>query len=320
MGTSPMRVLVTGAAGFVGQHVVAHLAAQGHRVVAATRTGVDVLPGAERVIGVGTIDDKTDWRAALTACEAVVHLAARAHRGEATTPAAVQAFYATNVLGSQRLAEAALAADVRRMVFLSSCKVYGEQALRDADGNLLPFDRHSPLRPTGPYGDTKLAAENRLTTLYTEAKAALTILRPPLIYGSGNKANLLALMRAIARGWPLPLGGIANRRSLLFVGNLAEAIGLALSCDAACARVYPLSDVDLATPDLVRALATGMGRRARLLPVPTPYLRLAGRALGKASAVARLTDSLLVGSAEIRAELGWQPQTSLTAAMRLTGE
>ena len=320
MGTSPMRVLVTGAAGFVGQHVVAHLAAQGHHVVAATRTGVEEITGAEQVVGVGTIDANTDWRPVLTACEAVVHLAARAHRGEATTPAAVQAFHATNVAGSSCLAEAALAAGIRRMVFLSSCKVYGEQALRDAGGNPLPFDRHSPLLPTGPYGATKLAAEMQLTTLYEKANAALTILRPPLIYGPGNKANLLALMRAIARAWPLPLGAIANRRSLLFVGNLADAIGLALLRDAAGVRAYPLSDIELSTPDLVRALAAGMGRRARLLPVPTPCLNLAGRALGKASAVARLTDSLLVGSAELRAELGWQPQTSLTAAMRLTGE
>jgi nucleoside-diphosphate-sugar epimerase len=169
------------------------------------------------------------------------------------------------------------------MVFLSSCKVYGEQALRDVGGNPLPFERHSPLRPTGPYGETKLAAEMRLTTLYEKANAALTILRPPLIYGPGNKANLLALMRAIARGWPLPLGAITNRRSLLFVGNLADAIGLALLRDAAGVRAYPLSDIELATPDLVRALAAGMGRRARLLPLPTPCLKLARRALGKAS-------------------------------------
>ena len=316
-----MRVLVTGANGFVGQHLVPALAAQGHEVVAAVRTGGAALPGAALTLAVGELDGATRWREALAGCEALVHLAARAHRGEPTDAAAVAEFSRINVDGSANLLTQAMAAGLRRFVLLSSCKVYGEVAARDADGRPMPFTATTALAPAGPYGVTKARAEALWLQATALAGASLTILRPPLIYGPGHKGNLRALMRALAGGWPLPLAAVRNSRSFLYVGNLCDAIGQALRlAPAGVQRAYPVSDIDLSTPALIDALAAGLGRRARLWPIPVTMLRLAGRLTGRETAVARLCDSLLVGRAEIMRELAWQPAVGLDAAMQLTGD
>jgi len=316
-----MRVLVTGANGFVGQHLVMALAAAGHEAVAAVRSAGAPVPGAARRLPVGELDGTTDWRAALSGCDALVHLAARAHRGEPTDAAAVAEFTRINVDGSANLLRQALTAGVSRFVLLSSCKVYGELAARDATGRPMPFSASTVLAPAGPYGATKAQAEAHWLKAAAIAGASLTILRPPLIYGPGQKGNLAALSRAIARGWPLPLAAINNRRSFLFVGNLCDAILRALThVPAGVQRAYPLSDIDLSTPALIHALAAGLGRPARLWTMPLPVLRLAGRLAGREAAVARLCDSLLVGRAEITADLQWQPAVGLAAAMQITGD
>lgn len=316
-----MNVLITGANGFVGQHLAKTLAARGHAVIAATRIPVSPLPGATRMLAAGELDAGTNWRECVRHCEAVVHLAARAHRGEPTDPVARAEFTRINVEGSARLLDAALAAGVRRFVLLSSSKVYGETGARDEAGEPLAFTARTPLAPVGPYGETKLQAETLWLRESARAGASLTILRPPLIYGPGQKGNLLALMRAIAGGWPLPLAAVRNRRSFLYVGNLCEAIALALArAPAGVQRAYPLSDCELSTPELIRALAAGLGRPARLWPLPVTLLRLTGRLLGRQAAVSRLCDSLLVGNTEFSRDLDWQPTTGLEAAMRLTGD
>ena len=316
-----MNVLITGANGFVGRQLVRTLAAQGHAVSAATRFPMAPLPGATRMLAVGDLDAMTNWHDCVRQCDAVVHLAARAHRGEPTNAAALAEFTRINVEASARLLDAALAAGVKRFVLLSSCKVYGETCARDESGQPVAFTAHTPLAPTGPYGETKMRAETQWLRETGHAGASLTILRPPLIYGPGHKGNLRALMRAVAGGWPLPLAAVRNQRSFLYVGNLCEAIALALArAPAGVQRAYPLSDCTLSTPELIRALAAGLGRPARLWPWPVALLRLVGRLVGRQAAVARLCDSLLVGNAEITRDLDWRPTTGLEAAMRITGD
>jgi nucleoside-diphosphate-sugar epimerase len=312
-----MRVLVTGASGFVGRRVCALLGAAGHEVIAATRVSTAPLAGASRVLALGELDALRDWRPALEGCEALVHLAARAHQGD--EGAMRDEFFRINVAGTRALTEAALAAGLRRVVFVSSAKVYGESSPSAADGLSRAFVESDEPRPAGPYGESKLAAERLLAAGCAEAGAALTILRPPLVYGPGQKANLHALMSAISRGVPLPLASVRNARSLVYVEHLADAIACALRFESGM-RLCNLADVDLSTPDLVRALAEGLGCRAPLLPCPVALLTLLGRLTGRGPAIDRLTGSFVLARSAASRLLGWQPRHSLAAAMRATAE
>jgi UDP-glucose 4-epimerase len=228
-------------------------------------------------------------------------------------------FFRINVAGTRALTEAALAAGLRRVVFVSSAKVYGESSPSAADGLSRAFVESDEPRPAGPYGESKLAAERLLAAGCAEAGAALTILRPPLVYGPGQKANLHALMSAISRGVPLPLASVRNARSLVYVEHLADAIACALRFESGM-RLCNLADVDLSTPDLVRALAEGLGCRAPLLPCPVALLTLLGRLTGRGPAIDRLTGSFVLARSAASRLLGWQPRHSLAAAMRATAE
>lgn len=316
---APRRILVTGASGFVGQALCTRLLGEGHAVVAAVRSPDSLVPPGAAVCVVGEVNGHTRWQNALAGCDAVVHLAAHAHAGEALNAASRLAFQSTNVEGSAALLDAMLGSEARQLVFVSSCKVYGERSLLDAAGQPLAFDALSPPNPAGPYGESKLAAEHLLRAGCEAAGLALDILRPPLLYGPCHKANLYALMYAIARGIPLPLGAIHNRRSLLYLPSFTHAIALILANGGEGTRVFPLGDIDLSTPALVLALARGMGRTARLLPVPPALLRTLGRWLGKEAQVSRLTESMLVGSLEARRALDWAPVCSMEEAMATTG-
>lgn len=312
-----MRVLVTGASGFVGRRVCALLAAEGHEVIATTRASTVPLAGAARVHALGELAAARDWRPVIEGCEALVHLAARAHQGDEASMR--EAFFRINVEDTRALAEAALAAGLRRVVFVSSAKVYGESSPLLASGLPHAFNESDTPRPGGPYGESKLAAERLLEAHCAAAGAALTILRPPLVYGPGQKANLHALSAAILRGWPLPLAGVRNARSLVYVEHLAEAVACALRFDAGV-RLCNVADVDLSTPDLVRALAAGLGRRARLLPCPVGLLALLGRLAGRQAAIERLTGSFVLERTAAGRLLGWRPRHTLAEAMRATGE
>jgi nucleoside-diphosphate-sugar epimerase len=311
-----VRVLVTGASGFVGRRVCALLAGADHEVIAATRATSSPVDGAARTCALGEIGPATQWQPALDGCDALVHLAARTHRGDDASMR--DDFFRINVEGSRGLIDAALAAGVRRVVFVSSAKVYGESSPPDAQGRPHAFTATDVPRPAGPYGASKLAAEQLLRERCAAAQAALTIFRPPLVYGPGNKANLFALMRAIERGVPLPLASIRNARSLVFVDHLAEVIVAALT-QGEGTRLYPVADIELSTPALIAALAAGMGRPARLLPCPVGLMSLIGRATGRSAAIARLTGSFVLEHARVAAELGWRPRHTLAEAMRLTG-
>jgi nucleoside-diphosphate-sugar epimerase len=216
-----------------------------------------------------------------------------------------------NVDGSLRLAHEAALAGVRRIVYLSSIKVNGERTESH------PFRECDPPAPEDLYGMSKLEAEIRLTELCSRSGLQLVILRPPLVYGAGVKGNLLRLMRAIDRGYPLPIGAIQNRRSLLAADNLVSSIVCCLDHPRATGSTFLVADdPPLSSPDLARAVAGQMRRPARLISVPLPILRFTGRILKRSAAVDRLTSSLVVDGGKIRRELGWRPLCSFEQGIK----
>lgn len=310
-------ILVTGASGFVGLRLCARLAAAGHLVKAAVRRESATLAAftpAVRVVPVGDIGPKTDWQAALVGVDMVVHLAARAHvmRDSASDPLAE--YCRVNVAGSERLARAAAAAGANRLIYMSSIKVNGEATI-DA-----PFRERDAPAPLDAYGRSKWEAEQALSQIAAETGLGVTVLRPPLIYGPAVKGNVARLLRWIERGLPLPFASIANRRSLIYLENLVDAT-LAVMRHPAPGRLYLVSDArDLSTPQLIRALARGLGKPPRLLAFPPSLLRLAGTCTGQLDAVERLLGSLQIDASRIRAELGWRPAHDPEQGLILTAK
>lgn len=308
-----VRVLITGANGFVGSALCGYLRAHGHDVVATVRRR-DLHLDATAVHVVADINAGTEWARAVNDVEAVVHLAAVTHAGADTPP---ERFHRVNVEGTLRLAREAVAAGVQRFVFMSSIKVNGERSPL-ADGVPTRLSGLDQPHPQGFYGTSKWAAEQALFELGAAAPLDVVVLRPPLIYGPGHKGNMLRLMRWVARRVPLPLAGVANRRSLLFVGNLVAAVALAVSRPGIPSAAYTLADIDLSTPTLIELVARHLQVRANLFHVPQGLLRAAVRLAGAEAAVARLTSSLLVDSSAAAHALGWQPAIDVERGMAET--
>jgi nucleoside-diphosphate-sugar epimerase len=305
-------VLVTGANGFIGRALCDVLAASGRRVRKAVRIRVPGLPDA---VAVDDIGPDTDWRTALEGVSGVVHLAARTHvlRETATDPLA--AYRKINVSGTERLARSAAASGIRRLVIVSSVKVSGERTEER------PFTEDGAPRPEDAYGVSKWEAEQSLSRIAAETGLEVVALRPPLVYGPGVKGNFLRLMNLVARGVPLPLGAVDNRRSLIYTGNLAGAIVKALDAPQAAGRTYLVSDgEDVSTPDLVRGLARALGVKPRLLSLPLSALDLGARLAGRRAEFVRLTSSLQVDSSRIRRELDWRPPFTLAQGLELTAK
>ena len=306
-----MSVLVTGASGLVGRAVCAELAARERPFVAAVRHPMSA--GDTHAIAVGDIGPRTDWCAALDGCDTVLHLAARAHimRDAATDPLAE--FRKVNVHGTENLARQAADAGVRRFVMVSTAKVNGEST---APGH--PFTAHDTPAPQDAYAISKHEAEQSLRAISAQSGMEVVIVRPPLVYGPGVKANFQTMMRWLHLGIPLPLGGVTgNRRSLVALDNLADLLILCLDHPAAANRTFMVSDgEDLSTADLLRRLGQAMGKPARLLPVPPRLLQAGARLLGKGDVAQRLLGSLQVESCLTREMLGWAPPVSVDEGLR----
>ncbi|MBI4754379.1 MAG: NAD-dependent epimerase/dehydratase family protein [Betaproteobacteria bacterium] len=306
-----MHVLVTGAAGFVGRPLMAALLAAGWRVRMAVRRPMDPPEPGMEVAAVGDIGPDTDWAAALAGADVVIHLAARVHQGGRNDALAHQRI---NARGTRHLAEAAAAAGVRRFVFLSSTKVMGDVSPADR-----PWRETDAPRPTDSYGRSKLEAERALHEIASRTGMEVVILRPPLVYGPGVRANFRALMDAVVRGLPLPLGAVDNRRSLVFVGNLVDAILRCADDPRAAGQTFFVCDgEDVSTPALIRQVAVALGRPARLVRVPPALLVFGARLLGRGARATRLLGSLAIDGSHLRATLGWEPPYGLRDGLAQT--
>jgi nucleoside-diphosphate-sugar epimerase len=311
-------ILVTGANGFVGSALIERLVAEDIRVRAAVRTSAAAsmlcakYPQVD-VVTVGEIGAATAWRDALAGIDSVVHLASRVHVMRETEPDPLRVFRSVNTEGSIALARAAATAGVKRFIYLSTVKVIGERT----EG--VPFSDASIPYPSDPYAISKQEAEAALFRIESETSMCVTVLRPPLVYGAGVKGNFLRLLAWIREGYPLPLGAIHNQRSLLYLGNLVDAIVTLLVRPVEQGRAYVLRDgTDVSTPDLIRRLAKQMDVPARLLPIPAWGLHLAGQITGRVEAVRRLADSLAVDDTRFRHETGWAPRYTLDQGLSET--
>jgi nucleoside-diphosphate-sugar epimerase len=207
-----------------------------------------------------------------------------------------------NALATLRPAEAAAASGVRRFVFMSSARVHGARTTG------APFTETSPLAADDPYGRSKAEAELGLAERARGTGLETVVLRPPLVYGPGARGNFARLVGLVARGVPLPLGAVRNRRSLIGLDNLVDAIVRGLDHPGATGKTFLVSDgEDLSTPELIRRIAVALGRPARLFPVPSSLLRLGGTLVGRGDDVARLLDDFVVDASNIVRTLGWAP-------------
>lgn len=308
------RVLVTGASGFVGGHLCPELLESGWTVRAVVRSpeAADRLPRGVEPFYVSEIGPETDWGEGLEGVGVVAHLAGRAHvtREESVDP--LSAYREVNVGGTRRLAEACAGAGVRRLVFVSSVKAVGE-------GAPVAYDEETPRRPEDAYGVSKMEAEDVLAEVAARTGLEAVVLRPPLVYGPGVKANFRMLMGLVRRGLPLPLGMVRNERSMVYVRNLTATISTCLEHPAAAGETFFVADgYSPSTGELVRRMGHLMKRPARLVPVPVPLLRLGGRLTGRSGQVDRLVGSLTVSTAKIRRLLGWSPRYSMDDGLRET--
>jgi UDP-glucose 4-epimerase len=298
-------VLVTGASGFVGRHLVPVLAQAGWRVRRAVRTPT----GRDDEVLIGSIGPETDWQAALAGVEAVVHLAARAHHpGEEH---AAELYRTVNTEGTLQLARSAAAGGVRQFVHLSTILVNGSCT----DGRA-PFREDDVPAPRGVYGLSKAEAESGLKTLAETVAMRVTVIRPPLIYGAGALGNFGLLVKAIQRGIPLPFGAIRNRRGFVGVENLSSFVANRLSVAGGQFDVFLVVDeAQMSTPEFVRQIARAAGKTARLVPLPLPALQLLLKMSGRPEA----RDSL-IGSMEIDVSkadaTGWRPPLSMEEGLR----
>ncbi|AFZ66488.1 hybrid nucleoside-diphosphate sugar epimerase/sugar transferase [Deinococcus peraridilitoris] len=298
-------VLVTGANGFVGRALCEHFVREGRHVRAVVRESAEVTPGAEpfRVHNFGL---ETDWSEALSGVSCVVSLAARVHVMDDTAADPLEAFRRVNVHGTLRLAHEAARCGVRRFVFVSSVKVNGEAT------DTTPFTEHDDPRPVDPYGLSKWEAEQALLDLAFASGMEVVIVRPPLVYGPGVKANFERLMRWASRDLPLPLGAVHNRRSMVALDNLVSFLSRVVDHPAAAGETFLVADREaVSTADLYRRLAWQYGRSGRLLRVPVWVLRALGRVLRRTDEVDRLVGSLEVSTAKATRVLGWCPPLDL---------
>ncbi len=309
-------VVVTGAGGFVGRALCAHFRATGREFRAVVRAWVSDAPRPPdvRIVRDLATATESEFDALVAGAAAIVHLAARVHVMSETSADPAAAFRAANVLATVRLVQAGIRAHVPRFVFTSTVKVNGEATLPGQ-----PFQPGDPPAPRDAYARSKLDAERELLRLTAGTTLAPVILRLPLVYGPGVAGNFLALEDEIARGRSLPLGAVRNRRSVLGVGNLVDAIDAALDATTAPRGVHFIADEEsVSVPELTRAIAASLGVEARLRRIPVPLLRLAGFLSGRGATIERLTNSLEVDSSSYTAATGWRPRHSLARGLVAT--
>lgn len=305
------EILVTGAGGFIGGHLISRLKSAGRPICATSRYPKEGAESAGiRWHAIDDIGPHTDWNAALAGVEVVIHLAGVAHRPSRPAGDARAAFWRTNVYGTEHLAASAAASGVSRLVFVSSIKVNGERT------GERPFVETDEPRPEDVYGQSKLEAERRLISIGKENRMDIVIVRPPLVFSHDASGNFGKLLRAVKRGIPLPFSALDNKRSLINVENLVDLLITCAEHPRAGGEIFVVADdEDISTPELVRRLAAGMNRGARLIRVPRLLFRLAGYVVPGGDKFDRLSSSLQVDSAKAQSLLGWHPRIPLHAGL-----
>jgi nucleoside-diphosphate-sugar epimerase len=316
-----MKLLVTGANGFVGSAAARHLAGRGHQVLgqARSRASLNTLlknelltPDIQRLEA--DLTDISGFSDALQGCATVLHCAARVHQVRETASDPLAAYRQVNRDATLALARAAAQAGVQRFVFLSSIKVHGEFSPAGQ-----PFKPDDVLQPTDPYGMSKYEAEQGLKDIAAHTGMQVVIVRPPLVYGPGVKANFLSMMRWLQRGIPLPLGAIHNQRSLIGLGNLVDLLEQCMTHPAAANQTFLASDgQDVSTTELLQAMAAALNLKPRLLPVPQAFLEGTLGLLGRGGIAQRLCGNLAVDIRYTRATLRWTPPYSLAQGLQTT--
>lgn len=305
-----MKILVTGASGFVGKAVLTRLASElSFEVTAAVRRYACVPPCA-RLCTIGDIDERTEWDEALRGQDVVVHCAGLAHVMDASsTDRAV--FDRINHRGSARLASEAARVGVRRFILISSVAVHGQSS---TGFEALSID--SPLRPSTPYAVSKARAEDVVRDIGTRGCMEVVVIRPPLVYGPGAPGNYGRLLRLVRRRIPLPLATVDNRRSMVGQSNLADLIHRCIHHPDAAGGTFLASDGDdLSTPRLLGTMAVAMGVRSMLFPAPIGLVRVAIRALAGLRACEQLLESFRIDIASTCRILGWRPPLSVAASI-----
>jgi nucleoside-diphosphate-sugar epimerase len=297
-----MRVLVTGANGFIGSQVVRDLCARGwftRRAVRRIEAGRRLPPDT---VVVGDLEKGGHWGAAVKDIDSVIHLAGYAHVAASGPSKGDDTFYRVNVEASRNLALAAANAGVRRIVFVSSIGVLGNRSFDS------PLTEQNEPNPIGPYACSKLQAEHVLSEIVREQGLELVVVRPPMVYGPGAPGNLVRLMRLIAKGLPLPVPTPPNARSLVGLDNLAAFLAQCVIHPGAAQETFVIADgEDLSTAEIIGHLAKGMGRSVRLIPLPARLIRAVASVLGKVLPHEKIFGSLRIDALKARAMLGWQP-------------
>jgi nucleoside-diphosphate-sugar epimerase len=308
-------VLLTGATGFVGRSLAASLSRHRNTVIAAMRRRSADLPENVRQIVSGDLAEEFDWTPALKGVDVVVHLAARVHvmRDLAADP--LSEFRRTNVDATLDLARHAARCGVRRFIFISSIGVNGAGNIGE------PYSEASAPCPHSPYAQSKYEAEQALRKLCADTTMEFVIIRPPLVYGPDAPGNFRMMLNYIDKGIPLPLGSINNRRSMVFLDNLVDLIRVCLTHPAAANQEFLAADAkSVSTPGMIKALATGMGKRARLFGFPVSVLRLGAGLAGRQNMYQQLCGSLEVDISKAGKMLGWIPPISIYDGLRLSAE
>jgi len=310
------RFLVTGANGFVGKALCDTLDKSGYDVRGAVRQRDEIQYSKIPLVAVGEINEQTDWTAALSGIDVVVHLAARVHVMHESSKDPLADFRRTNVLGTEQLARAAAAAGVRRLVYVSSIKVNGEET--HAGEKFKELDTPAP---QDPYGISKWESEQALHRIAEETGLEVVIVRPPLVYGARVKGNFIQMLKFLSRNIPLPLASVCNLRSLIYIGNFVDVLLCCAIHPAAVGKTYLVSDgEDVSTSDLLRQLGSAMGSPVRLFSFPLALLRFAARMLKKSEQLGRLLGSLRIDNSKICQELDWHPPFTLHQGLKATAD
>lgn len=306
-----MTTLVTGATGFIGSAVVDRLVAEGRHVRAVSRsTGDGHGNAAVERVAIDGMDASTDWRSALREVDTVMHLAARVHVMDDRSADPLTEFRRVNVDGTLALARQAADCGVQRFVFVSSIKVNGEV------GSFRESDQPTP---TDPYGISKYEAEEGLREISGARGLEVVVVRPPLVYGPGVRANFRALINLVKRGVPLPFGAIHNSRSMVGLSNLVDFLARCLYHERAVGETFFISDEDdVSTTQLVRRIAEALDRQTLLIPVPKSLLWAAATLVGKRAVAQRLLGSLQLDISKARRLLDWAPPSSMQDELRRT--